>query len=37
MAVNSYKKNGVERFRVSVEARGKVSPTLRLQRSKKIF
>ena len=35
MAVNSYKKNGVELFRVSVQARGKLSPNLRLQRSKK--
>ena len=35
MAVNSYKKNGGELFRVSIEARGKVSPSLRLQRSKK--
>ncbi len=35
MAVNSYKKNGVELFCVSVQARGKVSPTLRLQRSRK--
>ena len=35
MAVNSYKKNGVEFFRVYVEARGKVSPTLRRQKSKK--
>ena len=35
MAVNSYKKNGVELFCVSVQARGKLSQTLRLQRSKK--
>ncbi len=35
MAVSSYKKNGVELFRASVQARGSVDPTLRLQRSKK--
>ena len=35
MAVNSYNKNGVQLFRASVEARGKVSLTLRLQRSRK--
>lgn len=35
MALGSYKKNGVKLFRVSVEAYGKVSPDLRLQRSKK--
>ncbi len=35
MAINIYNKNEVEFFRVSVEARGKASPTLRLQRSRK--
>ena len=35
MAVNSYKRNGVEFFRASVEARGKVNPIIRLQRSRK--
>lgn len=35
MAISSYKKNGVELFRASVQARGKVDSNLRLQRSKK--
>lgn len=35
MAISNYKKNGVELFRASVQARGKNDPTLRLQRSKK--
>ena len=35
MAISSYKKNGVELFRASVQARGSVDSTLRLQRSKK--
>ncbi len=35
MAISSYKKNEVKFFRVHVEARGKASPTLRLQRSRK--
>ncbi len=35
MAINSYNKNEVEFFRVSVQARGRLIRTLRLQRSKK--
>ena len=35
MAISSYKKNEVKFFRVHVEARGKVSSNLRLQRSRK--